>query len=72
MVSPDAPWTRIEIPATRCPRIHPERLEEERRHMPDQTFRQEYLCEFVTADFAYFDPESVARAFERGRERSGK
>ena len=56
-------WTRIEAPATQCPRIRPEFLAEERRHLPDQQFRQEYLCEFVAADFAYFDPEAVADAF---------
>ncbi len=49
-------WERIEIPATRCPRIAPAFLDEERRQMGDWWFRQEYLCEFVaTTDqvFAY-------------------
>ncbi len=51
-----AEWERIEIPATRCGRITPAFLEEERRQMGDWWFRQEYLCEFVaTTDqvFAY-------------------
>ena len=51
-----AEWQRIEIPATRCARIAPAFLEEERRQMGDWWFRQEYLCEFVaTTDqvFAY-------------------
>lgn len=51
-----AEWDRIEIPATRCGRIAPAFLEEERRGMGDWWFRQEYLCEFVaTTDqvFAY-------------------
>ena len=56
-------WTRISTPATACPRILPAYLEEERRHLTDQMFRQEYLCEFVAADFAYFDPEAVDDAF---------
>jgi len=56
-------WTRIEAPATNCPRIRPEFLAEERRHLTDQVFRQEYLCEFVAADFSYFDPESIDAAF---------
>lgn len=58
-----ANWTRIEAPATSCPRIGPEFLEEERQHHPDQSFRQEYLCEFVAADFAYFDPDAIEDAF---------
>ena len=56
-------WTRVETPATPCPRIRPEFLEEERRHVTDQVFRQEYLCEFLAADFAYFDPEAIEDAF---------
>ena len=56
-------WTRIEAPATQCARIRPEFLAEERRALLDQTFRQEYLCEFVAADFAYFDPEAIDDAF---------
>jgi hypothetical protein len=64
-VRPDSNWTRIEAPATTCPRISAEYLEEERQHHPDQHFRQEYLCEFVSADFAYFDPEAVADAFRK-------
>ncbi len=56
-------WTRIEAPATDCPRIPAEFLEEERRHLTDQMFRQEYLCEFLAADHAYFDPEAIDAAF---------
>jgi hypothetical protein len=63
---PDSNWLHIEAPATRCPRIPASFLEEERRTMVDQAFRSEYLCEFVAADFAYFDPDSVAAAFRRG------
>ena len=59
-----AEWTRVETPATECPRIRPEFLDEERRHLSDQKFRQEYLCEFVAADFAYFDPEAIDDAFK--------
>lgn len=62
-VRPDSDWTRIEAPATACPRIAAEFLAEERRHHTGQYFRQEYLCEFVAADFAYFDPETVEKAF---------
>ena len=57
-------WTRIEAPATQCPRIRPEYLERERGHTPEQFFRQEYLCEFVAADHAYFDPDAIDDAFQ--------
>jgi hypothetical protein len=62
-------WTRVTAPATQCPRIRPEFLDEERRHMTDQTFRQDYLCEFVAADYAYFDPEAIDDAFRPREDR---
>jgi hypothetical protein len=52
-------WTRIAVPATECPRVRPEALEEERLTMGDLWFRQEYLCEFVQADDAVFREEDV-------------
>ncbi len=58
-------WTRIEAPATHCPRIRPEFLAEEQLHVPDQTFRQDYLCEFTTSDQSYFDPDAIDAAFGR-------
>lgn len=39
-----------EIPATRCPRINPEFLEEERRALPARAFKQEYMVEFVETE----------------------
>ena len=39
-------WHRIELPANQCPRIKPEFLEEERIHLGEQWFRQEYFCSF--------------------------
>lgn len=40
-------WTRIEVPATECPRIPAAFLEEERQSMGDPIFSQEYLCQFI-------------------------
>ncbi|MBM3793495.1 MAG: hypothetical protein FJW31_05390 [Acidobacteria bacterium] len=60
-------WTRIEAPATACPRIPAEYLQEERAAMTDMDFRREYLCEFVAADFSYSDPATIDAAFYRGR-----
>ena len=53
-----ADWLRIEVPATRIPRIAPAFLEQERRALGEAWFRQEYLCSFeameglVYPDFA--------------------
>src|SRR5262249_43753363 len=39
-------WQRIEVPATKIPRIKPAFLEQERRAMGESCFRQEYCCSF--------------------------
>jgi hypothetical protein len=44
-------WERYEVPATQCPRISKEFLEEERRALAPFFFQQEYECQFSeTAD----------------------
>ena len=53
-------WTRMAVPATECPRISEEFLEEERERKGDRMFRQEYLCEFVQADDSLFREEDIA------------
>jgi Terminase RNaseH-like domain/Terminase large subunit, T4likevirus-type, N-terminal len=51
-------WARIEIPASKCPRIEPAFLEKEKRALGESWFRQEYCCSFealeglVYPDFA--------------------
>jgi hypothetical protein len=51
-------WQRVEVPASRVPRITPEFLEEERRALGETWYRQEYCCGFeaperlVYPDFA--------------------
>jgi phage FluMu gp28-like protein len=57
-----AEWERIQVPATECPRITQEFLEEEMRNMGEQCFRQEYLCEFVDSVSGVFDRDLVERA----------
>ncbi len=47
-------WHRVRVPATDVERISPDFLEEERAAMGDWWYRQEYLCEFVQADDAFF------------------
>ena len=55
-------WERIQVPATECPRITREFLEEEMTNMGEQWFRQEYLCEFVDTVSGVFDRDLVERA----------
>jgi hypothetical protein len=58
-----ADWTRYEIPATKCPRISPAFLAEERRALPPMWFASEYECQFVEpidAFFRYRDIEAAA------------
>jgi Terminase large subunit, T4likevirus-type, N-terminal len=47
-------WERHTAPATQCPRIRPSFLEEERRHMGEAWFAQEYLCEFTDDGDGFF------------------
>ena len=58
------PWERYEVPATECPRISAEFLEEEQRAMGDWWFRQEYFCEFLEGQHQPFRREDIDRAFE--------
>ena len=56
-------WQRIEVPATECPRIPADFLQEERETLGDSYFRQEYLCEFNEIEGALFTEEMIQRAF---------
>ena len=58
-------WERYHVPATECPRITPEFLEEERRSLPDFWYCQEYLVEFSEAIDQVFAYEDLMRAFGR-------
>jgi hypothetical protein len=48
-------WERFTVPATECPRISPEFLQEEREAGGARYFGQEYLCEFHSTHDALFD-----------------
>lgn len=52
-------WARIAVPATDCPRISPEFLEDERAELGHLWFRQEYLCEFIDNGSGVFDRDLV-------------
>jgi hypothetical protein len=57
-------WKRTRITARDCPRIAEEWLAEERRLIGDWAFRQEYLCEFVDTEDAFFSTEIIEAAFD--------
>jgi hypothetical protein len=59
----DQAWERYEVPATQCPRISREFLEEERANMGEWWFDQEYGCRFLDAQSAAFRREDIAAAF---------
>jgi hypothetical protein len=57
------PWQRWEVPATKCPRIKPEFLEEERRVLGSYWFEQEYNCKFLDSQTQIFRREDVDAMF---------
>ncbi|MDX2153061.1 MAG: terminase family protein [Bryobacteraceae bacterium] len=62
-VKAGADWTRIEAPASACPRIRPEFLAREKERMPESRYRQFYCCEFTEREGAVFTREAVERMF---------
>lgn len=57
------PWARVEVPATDCPRIPPEFLDEERQALGEFWYAQEYLCRFLDAEGQAFTAADIERAF---------
>jgi len=55
-------WRRFEVPATDCPRISPEFLEEERRSLGPLFYASEYECRFVDTVDAVFGAEDIRAA----------
>lgn len=55
-------WERVEIPATSCPRITPEFLEEERRSLGDWWYLQEYMCQFGDTTDSLFSYDDIQAA----------
>jgi len=60
--SEGAGWSKVRVPATGIPRITSGFLEAERAAMGDWWYRQEYLCEFVQPDDAFFRDDEIASA----------
>ena len=55
-------WERYEVPASDCPRISEEFLEEERQALPGRMFRQEYEGSFEETEDQVFAHEDVTAA----------
>ncbi len=56
-------WERITVKGEECGRIAPEFLEEEKRRLGRDWFRQEYGCEFVGAEGQAFQEEWLEKAW---------
>jgi Terminase large subunit, T4likevirus-type, N-terminal len=55
-------WERYEVPASQCPRISEEFLEEERAALPSWVYRQEYECSFEETEDQVFTTAMIERA----------
>src|ERR671921_242323 len=55
-------WDKYEVPASQCPRISEEFLEEERASLPPFIFRQEYECSFAETEDQVFTTDMIDRA----------
>ncbi len=56
-------WHRVKVTAEQCPRISAAFLVEEKKHMGEWWFNQEYMCEFMDAETAAFTYDDVQEAF---------
>jgi hypothetical protein len=57
--SGEMPWLRVQATAAECPRIPAGFLHEERLTLGEEVYRQEYCCEFVSAEGALFDEVQI-------------
>jgi hypothetical protein len=55
-------WERYEVPASECPRITEEFLDEERSSLPPFIYRQEYECSFEETEDQVFTTDLIDRA----------
>jgi hypothetical protein len=61
-------WLRVRGPATECSQIRGTFLEEQRRRMTADRFRQEYLCEFAGTGAGVFGRDLVEAMFDEAVE----
>jgi hypothetical protein len=56
-------WTRVKVPASACPRLSKEFLDEERRELGAMRYSEEYELEFLEADESVFPTTIIDAAF---------
>ena len=56
------PWSKVEVPATECPRLSKEKLEGYRLSMNERRFMQEFMCQFNALEGAWLDSQAVDHA----------
>jgi hypothetical protein len=61
-------WDKYEVPASQCPRITAEFLEEERFTLGDWAYQQEYECRFMQNLSSVFDEAAIERALSSSTE----
>jgi hypothetical protein len=59
----DKDWVKIQAFIQDCSHLTPEQIERERRSMPDNVFRREYMGEFDQTDSRFFNLNSIDDAF---------
>jgi len=67
MIQTDPAWHKSTVPADSSGVLPPEVLEEERRSMPDELFRQEYLCDWSAANLGSILGRYIETAEREGR-----
>jgi hypothetical protein len=55
-------WLRFRVPASQCPRISAEFLDQERAALGPMVFSQEYQCAFIDGDTSAFASEMIEAA----------
>jgi Terminase large subunit, T4likevirus-type, N-terminal len=59
----DGDWHRVRVPASECPRISKEFLEDEKKELGAMRFSEEYELEFVDDETAAFPHDIISAAF---------
>jgi hypothetical protein len=64
-VSNDPKWTRVEVPASMCPRISKEFLSEQLRELGAARYSEEFELSFLEEISSAFSSDIISRAFTR-------
>ncbi|MEZ5355292.1 MAG: terminase family protein [Bryobacteraceae bacterium] len=57
--NPASTFAAVTVPASQCPRIAPEFLEQERISLPEHIFAQEYMCQFSQSAAGLFNDNDI-------------